>query len=99
MLPWIVLDTYMQRCGCYTHVCISQGNQAAINGCRELILQNSFTVICMIQKKKVTIQSTQIATCAYSYVAIYICDRILQNGSKSHMKSIVFQHVFNCISI
>ena len=28
----------------------------------------------------------------------YICDRILENGSKSHMKSIVFQHVFNCIS-
>ena len=27
-----------------------------------------------------------------------ICDRILENGSKSHMKSIVFQHVFNCIS-
>ena len=26
------------------------------------------------------------------------CDRILENGSKSHMKSIVFQHVFNCIS-
>ena len=23
---------------------------------------------------------------------------ILENGSKSHMKSIVFQHVFNCIS-
>ena len=27
-----------------------------------------------------------------------ICDWILENGSKSHMKSIVFQHVFNCIS-
>ena len=23
-----------------------------------------------------------------------ICDRILENGSKSHIKSIVFQHVF-----
>ena len=35
------------------------------------------------------------------YVAIYnnyICDRILENGSKSHLKSIVFQHVFDCIS-
>ena len=27
-----------------------------------------------------------------------ICDRISENGSKSQMKSIVFQHVFNCIS-
>ena len=27
-----------------------------------------------------------------------ICDRISENGSKSHMKSIVFQYVFNCIS-
>ena len=27
-----------------------------------------------------------------------ICDQILENGSKSHMKSIVFQHVFNFIS-
>ena len=27
-----------------------------------------------------------------------ICDRILENGSKSHMKSIVFLHIFNCIS-
>ena len=26
------------------------------------------------------------------------CDRISENGSKSHMKSIVFQHVLNCIS-
>ena len=25
------------------------------------------------------------------------CDRVLENGSKSHIKSIVFQHVFNCI--
>ena len=29
---------------------------------------------------------------------IYICDRISENGSKSHMKSIVFLHIFNCIS-
>ena len=27
-----------------------------------------------------------------------ICDRISENGSKSHMKSIVIQHVFNYIS-
>ena len=27
-----------------------------------------------------------------------ICDRILENGSKSHIKSSVFQHVFNYIS-
>ena len=27
-----------------------------------------------------------------------ICDRILENGSKSHMKSTVFQHIFNYIS-
>ena len=26
------------------------------------------------------------------------CDRISENGSKSHMKSSVFQHVFNYIS-
>ena len=26
------------------------------------------------------------------------CDQISENGSKSHMKSIVFQQVFNCIS-
>ena len=32
--------------------------------------------------------------CTYQY----ICDRILENGSKLRMKSIVFQHVFNCIS-
>ena len=29
---------------------------------------------------------------------IYICDRILENSSKSHMKSSVFLHVFNDIS-
>ena len=29
---------------------------------------------------------------------ITICDRISENGFKSHMKSIVFKHVFNCIS-
>ena len=29
----------------------------------------------------------------------YICDRILENSSKSHMKSSVFLHVFNDISI
>ena len=29
---------------------------------------------------------------------IYICDRISENGSKAHMKSIIFHHVFNCIS-
>ena len=28
-----------------------------------------------------------------------ICDQISDNGSKSQMKSNVFQHVFNCISI
>ena len=28
-----------------------------------------------------------------------ICDRILENSSKSHMKSSVFLHVFNDISI
>ena len=27
-----------------------------------------------------------------------ICDRISKNGSKSHMKSSVFQHIFNYIS-
>ena len=26
------------------------------------------------------------------------CDRILENGSKSHMKSFVFLHIFNSIS-
>ena len=30
--------------------------------------------------------------------ATYICDRILENISKSHMKSSVFLHVFNDIS-
>ena len=35
--------------------------------------------------------------CAYNYVSSN-CDQISENGSKSHMKSIVFQHVFNCIS-
>ena len=29
---------------------------------------------------------------------IHICDRISENGSKSHMKSCVFQHIFKCIS-
>ena len=29
---------------------------------------------------------------------IFICDRILENSSKSHMKSSVFLHVFNDIS-
>ena len=31
-------------------------------------------------------------------MVLAICDRISENGSKSHMKSIVFQHVLNCIS-
>ena len=36
----------------------------------------------------------------YSYVAtLYdICDRILENSFKSHMRSSVFLHVFNDIS-
>ena len=29
---------------------------------------------------------------------VYICDRLLENSSKSHMKSSVFLHVFNDIS-
>ena len=39
---------------------------------------------------------THTSTCTYIY--IYICDRILENGSKSHMKSSVFQHIFNYAS-
>ena len=31
-------------------------------------------------------------------VSFSICDRILENSSKSHMKSSVFLHVFNIIS-
>ena len=36
----------------------------------------------------------------YSYVATLYstCDRILENSSKSHMRSSVFLHVFNGIS-
>ena len=29
----------------------------------------------------------------------YICDRILENSSKSHMKYAVFHHVFKVISV
>ena len=36
--------------------------------------------------------------CPDSLILRYICDRISENGAKSHMKSIVFQHAFNCIS-
>ena len=32
------------------------------------------------------------------HVILIICDRILENSSKSHMKSGVFLHVFNDIS-
>ena len=32
-------------------------------------------------------------------IRFVICDRILENNSKSHMKSGVFLHVFNDISI
>ena len=32
------------------------------------------------------------------HLFIIICDRILENSSKSHMKSSVFLHVFNDIS-
>ena len=32
------------------------------------------------------------------YAISNICDRILENGSKSHMKFFVFLHIFNCIS-
>ena len=32
------------------------------------------------------------------YPVMLKCDRISENGSKSHMKSIVFLHIFNCIS-
>ena len=32
------------------------------------------------------------------YVCLAICDPISENGSKSHMKSNVFQHIFNYIS-
>ena len=37
---------------------------------------------------------------AISYICdwIFICDRISENGSKSHMKSSVFQHIFSYIS-
>ena len=40
-------------------------------------------------------------TYVYPHVCMYIhsiCDRILENSSKSHMKSSVFLHVFNNIS-
>ena len=39
-------------------------------------------------------------TYVYPHVCMYIhsiCDRILENSSKSHMKSSVFLHVFNNI--
>ena len=32
-------------------------------------------------------------------LTLAICDRILENSSKSHMKSSVFLHVFNDISV
>ena len=41
----------------------------------------------------ITIKDFRISICQN----IIICDRISENGSKSHMKSIVFQHAFNCI--
>ena len=34
----------------------------------------------------------------YIMQSIIVCDRISENGSKSHMKSSVFQHIFNYIS-
>ena len=34
----------------------------------------------------------------WTWSMLSICDRISENGSKSHMKSIVFLHIFNCIS-
>ena len=44
-------------------------------------------------------------TCDYNknngnllYMLKHICDQILENSSKSHMKSSVFLHVFNDIS-
>ena len=44
-----------------------------------------------------------VAGCAdlviYIASVLYICDRILENSSKSHMKSGVFLHVFNDIYI
>ena len=44
---------------------------------------------------------THAHTYVYPHVCMYIhsiCDRILENSSKSHMKSTVFLHVFNNIS-
>ena len=44
--------------------------------------------------------TTNSLTCSY-YTYVYHktnCDRILENSSKSHMKSSVFLHVFNDIS-
>ena len=32
------------------------------------------------------------------YITLHICDRILENSFKSHMKSSVFLHVFNDIT-
>ena len=42
----------------------------------------------------------QLVVCITNYIMllISICDQILENSSKSHMKSSVFLHVFNDIS-
>ena len=50
---------------------------------------------------KKCIKKEQYSPEKYSYKRIhsYICDQILENSSKSHMKSGVFLHVFNDISI
>ena len=57
----------------------------------------------MMGDKQVISQNKYVTGCV-NYVCfcksgrIILCDRILENSSKSHMKSSVFLHVFNDIS-
>ena len=70
-----------------------EGRWGAVGG---LNTQTQKAVLCHVSI--CIIIHSQSNTCnMYVRMCISICDRILENGSKAHMKSIVFQHVFSCI--
>ena len=56
---------------------------------------------CSITSNMDSVTNTNFSLCSVYTACIYIiviCDRILENSSKSQMKSSVFLHVFNDIS-
>ena len=70
------------------HVRTARGDNSALNS-SYLMLQ-----VCMCERKYSIYSSVSYKS---EVVDIAVCDQILENSSKSHIKSSVFLHVFNDI--